>query len=494
MTKRTSNQDKKIRDAALRELREASVLLGSDPDLIESMSFDEVRVELRGMGLDPDLPLSKEFWNSGRSTSTDGLKEFDETPEERPHTTQRYPVKNVAPKIRRRSVDPIHPATRFLWWCCGAATDILRASPTEKNKYVGIGGAVLSTWLLASASGVFTIYTILEESSPRNKAVALVLGLVWGLIIFNLDRYIISTMKKTGDSNRFRALIKELGTAAPRLLIVALLGIVISHPLALALFDSEISSQIELNKDQLVREREAELAALNVSRVAPKEAALTNILAELASKRELVDDLRDKFLQEVEGTGGAKKYGYGLLAKAVETQYQNAVYDYQEVKAASLPERQKLEDELARIEEEKHRELKEYRSSLGQGFLARSKALSDLTNKESAIWYTHITIVLIIILIEISPILLKLLSYGPYDAKLILRNEREIRAAELEKDFELVVVKHHYDCITFAESEIERAFVDNIVKIQTRKILQARTVGDRASNRRSLAEYSQSLK
>ena len=47
----------------------------------------------------------------------------------------------------------------FLWWCAGTVPETLRLYPTEKAKYEGIGGAVLTTGILAFLSGFYAIYT-----------------------------------------------------------------------------------------------------------------------------------------------------------------------------------------------------------------------------------------------------------------------------------------------------------------------------------------------
>ena len=75
-------------------------------------------------------------------------------------------------------------------------------------KYAGIGGIVLAVGILATLSGGFAIYTIFGPKGDANdetligglgiKIGSIIGGLIWGLIIFNLDRFIISSTGK-GD-------------------------------------------------------------------------------------------------------------------------------------------------------------------------------------------------------------------------------------------------------------------------------------------------------
>ena len=58
------------------------------------------------------------------------------------------------------------------------------------------------------------------------------------MLIFNLDRYIVSTIGK-GDGTQ-KITVEEWKLAAPRLLMAILLGFVISTPLELKIFETEI--------------------------------------------------------------------------------------------------------------------------------------------------------------------------------------------------------------------------------------------------------------
>lgn len=114
---------------------------------------------------------------------------------------------------------------RFLWWCAGADPLILRhSSYSDHVKYQGIGGVVLATAVLAFISMGFAIYTIFDHLGA-----AIFIGIIWALIILNLDRFIVSsTGKGDGDSSISK---EEFVNALPRLLMAIALGITISAPL-----------------------------------------------------------------------------------------------------------------------------------------------------------------------------------------------------------------------------------------------------------------------
>src|SRR5262245_15613441 len=108
-------------------------------------------------------------------------------------------VKNDAAPARRN----------FLWWCAGVVPDVLRMYPSEKAKYEGIGGAVLTTGVLAFFSGFYAIYTTLASGSYAILT-SIAFGLLWAVAIFNLDRYIVASLRKPTDhSVRWRQRLRE---------------------------------------------------------------------------------------------------------------------------------------------------------------------------------------------------------------------------------------------------------------------------------------------
>ncbi|MGB5420447.1 DUF4407 domain-containing protein, partial [Algibacter sp.] len=110
---------------------------------------------------------------------------------------------------------------RFFIICSGADTDILEnCSVGEQNKYAGIGATVFFTALMAFIAASYALYTVFD-----NLYASIFFGLIWGLLIFNLDRYIVSTIKKTGQ------VTDEIIQAIPRIILAVIIAVVISKPL-----------------------------------------------------------------------------------------------------------------------------------------------------------------------------------------------------------------------------------------------------------------------
>lgn len=145
---------------------------------------------------------------------------------------------------------------KFMWWCSGADEQILGySSYADHIKFFCLGAVVLSTGVMAFISMGFAIQEIFH-----NPIASLIVGIIWSLIIFNLDRFIVSsTGKGDGTENISR---QEWKNAIPRLVMASILGLTISAPLETKLFDIEIEREWIDTKDQLVRKKVYEIEQL----------------------------------------------------------------------------------------------------------------------------------------------------------------------------------------------------------------------------------------
>lgn len=135
----------------------------------------------------------------------------------------------------------------FFWWCAGVNRDILRKCPMDYAKYAGSGGTIFFTAVMAVLSSGYALYTVFD-----NVWIAYGFGIVWGFMIFNLDRYIVNTMYSDGKPT---ISLGEIGAGLPRIIMAIFLGIVISTPLELKIFEDAIDIRIEQDKDNILKER-----------------------------------------------------------------------------------------------------------------------------------------------------------------------------------------------------------------------------------------------
>ena len=159
---------------------------------------------------------------------------------------------------------------KFLWKCAGADPQILQYSPySDHIKNAGIGGVVLATTVMATMAMGFAMHTIFaspvsgtideltgtEELRGRWE-ITIPIALIWGLIIFNLDRFIVSTVKGDGTEKITK---EEFWAMLPRLVMAIIIGLTISAPLETYIFRREIVREWKHVSDKMAISRQYEI-------------------------------------------------------------------------------------------------------------------------------------------------------------------------------------------------------------------------------------------
>jgi len=300
------------------------------------------------------------------------------------------------------SAKPAKGATRFLWWCAGADKEILKySSCADHVKYVGIGGIVLATGILASLSMFFAINYIFE-----NVAIAIPVGLLWGAIIFNLDRFIVSSTGKGDGTDSIT--LKELGNAAPRLLMAIILGFTISAPLEVYIFQKEIDRQF-YKLDQ--EEQKVEIKKLeDIYTKSPEFNKLNQDKAVLEDEIKKLEQEREKYQGEAARETSAAEGGCGPNCQKFEAMAKEVLgrIDEKKKKIADLDKKLQVYDDNKNA---KIKELSQVNNK-AHGLLDRLLALHAIPGSAVPAWMIR----LMFVFIEIAPVLLKLmLIKSPYD-------------------------------------------------------------------------------
>ncbi len=317
--------------------------------------------------------------------------------------------------------------------CSGSDTDILeQCSKGEQNKYAGIGATVFFTAVMAFIAGSYALYTVFD-----NLYSAIFFGLIWGLLIFNLDRYIISTIKKTAN------ITDELIQAAPRIVLAVIIAVVISKPLELKIFEKEINQVLLEQKNELTLANKTQLAEQFTPSIDGLNSDILTLQQQIDTKEAEVNQLYDTYISEAEGTAGTKLLGKGPVYKEKREKHDALLAELQHLKTYNKEKITSIESEIITLKGDYDTQVAITQPIINNfdGLMARVNALGKLP------WLPSFFIFLLFLAIETSPILAKLLSpKGSYDLKLedqetaikinVLQNINQ-RKAMLKTDYAL---------------------------------------------------------
>ena len=293
----------------------------------------------------------------------------------------------------------------FFWMCSGADTDILKnSSKAEQTKFAGIGGTVFFTALMAFIAASYALFTIFN-----NYIAAVLFGLIWGLLIFNLDRFIVSTIKKS--ENKW----KEILQATPRILLAIIIAVVISKPLELKIFEKEINQVLLTQKNDLTLANKTQIASQFTPEITQLQQEITDLKNEITTKETETNNLYNTYISEAEGTAGTKLLGKGPVYKEKREKHDTALAELQQLKAdnkAKITERETQITALTTLQKKQETTTQPIINNF-DGLMARINALQELP------WLPSFFIFLLFLAIETSPILAKLISpKSEYDFKL----------------------------------------------------------------------------
>lgn len=310
----------------------------------------------------------------------------------------------------------------FFWWCSGANKQLLLKSDTESSKYVGIGATVFFTGIFAALAGAYALFMVFDQ-----VGIAIVFGIVWGLMIFNLDRYIVSSMRKEG---RF---FNEFKMAFPRLILAILISLVIAKPLELKIFEKEITGELAIMKQEVLTEQADGVKQRYEDQRLQIEQRISRLKKEIEIKTLSRDKLRKIAQEEADGTGGSLKVNAGpiyQIKKEDADKVENELVTMIERNSGLIAEQEAALNNLMEVSGEKIAALPEQNLD---GPAARLEALSRLGADSKSIWLANWFILLLFIAIETAPVFVKLISpLGPYDHLLKLEEYNfEISRAEV---------------------------------------------------------------
>lgn len=322
---------------------------------------------------------------------------------------------------------------RFFWKAAGGDRYILeRSTYSDQVKYMCLGGIIVATGVMAALAGGYAFYTIFE---PRGSAIepesvswattmlSMVFGAFWGLMIFNLDRFIVSS---TGVGDGTEAITwGELKGAIPRLLMGAIIALTISKPVEIRMFKSEIDAALHEEQLKTRKEYEKRTRANYEDRLALIDDELSKFEDNRTDLVERIKKAEQEHTDQLQGRAGAGA-GDGPLAKALERIKKNLIDELKKFDDSNKERISELTNSKRKLRLEMDKELaKNQQVAAGlDGLLERIK----LAHEIAGVWIS-LFITLLFLAIELTPIFFKLmLIKSPYD--FLKHNVEELIKAE----------------------------------------------------------------
>jgi hypothetical protein len=374
------------------------------------------------------------------------------------------------------------------WKAAGADRYILeRSTYSDQVKYMCLGGIVAATGVMAALAGGYAFYTIfapkgsaLEESFSWPVTIAsIVFGLLWGAMIFNLDRFIVSS---TGKGDGTEAITwDEFRVALPRIFMGVIIAITISKPLEIRMFKSEID--VELHKVQMEKEREylGNIETNYSGRIGSEKIKIDKLEKEIEMKEGRYQELEDLMNKEMGGENGGDR-GVGPQAKKIEEQMQKQRAEINNLKARNIPLINESRDNLKKFEADKQKEIKnsELVANGLDGLLERIKLAHKIAGTVISLFIT-----LLFMAIELTPIFFKLmLTKTPYDY--LEENVKELIKAE-----EGILVEYNF----YKDKKgLERDLVINYAKEKLSSERKALLKAQKELSDYAIARYTEDMK
>lgn len=294
---------------------------------------------------------------------------------------------------------------QFFLTCSGVDQELISdCAQGEQNKYVGIGATVFFTAVMATIASSYALYTVFD-----NYAIAALFGIVWGLLIFNLDRYIVSTIKKS--NNKWR----EFAQASPRIILAIIIAVVISKPLELKLFEKEINQVLLEQKNQMTLNNKVQIAKQYTPEIEKINGEITTLKNEITTKEKETDALYETYIAEAEGRKGTLLIGKGPVYAEKRQKHDAALAELKELKITNTNKISSKEVAVSKlVEAQKNQEATTQPIITNfDGLMARINALGKLPLLPSFFVF------FLFLAIETSPIFAKLIApKGEYDLKL----------------------------------------------------------------------------
>jgi Domain of unknown function (DUF4407)/Protein kinase domain len=386
--------------------------------------------------------------------------------------------------------------TGALLWVAGADPRYVQTVP-DRVRYTSMGAIVLLTATAATASLTVALSLVF---TARDWPFYLPVGLLWGAIVLNFDRWIVSSIdygpltgEDTAPGQGPRTSSKAVHFAV-RFTMAALVGLVISEPIVLAIFGPEINQQLAAQHVTDISRQTAQINAAAARQLAIINQPVAADQKTLRAAARKADEAHRIYLCEL--TAQCHNLPPGLVTQ-IPGPGPQTTQDYQIWQADA-----RLQNKAQRTASGAAAQARTQAAALSQqtaariaaatkkinadnGLLARERALDTLSQQNPGFLMRRLLLWLALMFIDLAPVLLKTFSPGTVHDVLqrnaairLVRNSRTDAVADGDHESRKRAITRDFD-LKSHQAETEAGYHQRIVALYPG--LQAGTAGAAAS-------------
>jgi len=326
--------------------------------------------------------------------------------------------------------------SNFLLHVAGADPQYVQTVP-DRARYCSMGAMVLLTAIAATASLTLALTLVFPHHGWFWN---LPVGILWGCVVLNFDRWIVSSIDygPLAATDVAPVLSQQRRSRAVqfwvRFTMAALVGLVISEPIVLAIFGPEITQQLNAQHAADLKARAAQIQATEQQQRARLAAAVTAARKNLAAATGKANRAHKIYLCEltanchlppgevtgVPGLGPQTTQDLVLWRQARRQQNVaqhafNTAVAQQRTKTATLDAAAKAQTaQAAKV------------IDANNGLLARERALDTLTKENPGFFLRRLVVWLALMFFDLAPVLLK--TFSPPTLYEVLQRGAAVRA------------------------------------------------------------------
>lgn len=358
----------------------------------------------------------------------------------------------------------------FFIWCSGASLEIVkRCDDKEITKYSNIGIVVFCVAFLSVFSATYFLSFAFNTEGTGFMWEYLPIGVIWGFIILSLDRAIVSTISK--NDSLYIQILKTI----PRIALAFMIGIVVATPLEFKIFEKEVDNVINVKVEKIVKD--------NIEK--DYNGRLSFWEQKVKETQSRYDKDKLMYQDEVDGKKSGIP-GKGARANEYMRNELNSLLKLNVANDSLNLIRQTIVDVEQNINWDK--EINNYKTK-NIGVIERVKTLYSLGE-------THFAISVLFVLVELLPLLTKLMSNkGSYD-QLIIDEEKsklelalinrqkeqefkdELTSLENKKQTQIIKLKQQIELSLQKEILIELSKAQNEIAIQRVQEFKQKNIND----------------